>query len=107
MAKKGQKFKNYPAEFKIEVVEAYLSGKYGGVDPITKKYDLKTNRRVCEWLKIYKKQGPDGFLYETRGRISKGKGRSKKLENMTLEEQVEFLKMEVDILKKVRALQEN
>ena len=104
MAKKGQKFKKYPAEFKIMVVEEYLKCESGGVDAITKKYDLKSNRRVCEWLKIYKEQGPEAFLIETRGRKSKGRPKSIKLEEMTLEEQVKYLKMENDILKKARAL---
>ncbi|BDD40644.1 transposase [Streptococcus ruminantium] len=37
MAKKGSKFTKYPPEFKIQVVEDYLSGKSGGMDSIVKK----------------------------------------------------------------------
>lgn len=104
MANKGQKFKKYTAEFKVEVVKAYLSNEYRGVDQITKMYDLKSNRRICEWLKIYKEKGPEGFLIETRGRNSKGRPISIKLDEMSLEEQVKYLKMENDILKKAQAL---
>ena len=36
MAKKGSKFNKYTYEFKVMVVEDYLSGKSGGIDTITK-----------------------------------------------------------------------
>ena len=36
MAKKGSKFTKYPPEFKIQVVEDYLSGKSGGMTSIVK-----------------------------------------------------------------------
>ena len=104
MAKKGQKFRTYLPEFKIQVVEEYLSGKSGGVDAITKKYDLKSNRRIRDWLKIYKENGSQGFLIDGRGRKSTGRPKSIKLEEMSLEEQVKYLKMENDILKKLKAL---
>ena len=104
MAKKGQKFRTYIPEFKIQVVEEYLSGKSGGVDAITKKYDLKSNRRIRDWLKIYKEQGPEGLMIERRGAPSKDKRIPFNLDEMSLEEQVKYLKMENDILKKLKAL---
>lgn len=53
MAKKGSKFKKYSLEFKLQVVQDYLSNKYGGVDAITKKHGLKSSRQVRDWLKLY------------------------------------------------------
>ena len=55
MAKKGSKFNKYTYEFKVMVVEDYLSGKSGGIDTITKKYNLKSSYQVRNWLKKYKK----------------------------------------------------
>jgi len=105
MAKKGSKFNKYSAEFKIKLVKEYLSCKSGGVDAITKKYGLKSNKQICGWLKIYKNEGPEAFLIEKRGRKSQGRPVSVKLDEMSLEQQVEYLKMENDILKKLKALQ--
>lgn len=41
MAKKGTIFQTYSPEFKKEVVEAYLSGKYGGMVPVTKNSESR------------------------------------------------------------------
>ena len=104
MAKKGQKFKSYTKEFKIKVAEAYLSGEYGGNQAVAKHFKLNNEKRVRDWVKIYKEKGPEAFSVETRGRNLSGRPKTIKLDEMTLEQQVEYLKMEVDILKKVKAL---
>ena len=108
MAVKGQKFKKYEGKFKIEVAESYLIKHEGGLGTVAKKYEIK-KKRVEDWVKIYKTRGPEGLSVETRGRNSKGGGRPKtiKLEEMSLKEQVEYLKMENNILKKVQALLKN
>ena len=104
MDKTGRKNKRYSAEFKVTVAEAYLSNEYGGYRRVAEKYNLRS-KRVFDWVKIYRNQGPEAFLMENRGRSSNG-GRKKqiKLDELSLEEQVEYLKMENDILKKVKAL---
>lgn len=104
MAKKGQKFTKYSTELKIQAVEAYLNGEYGGLMPTAKHFGLKDKSQLRDWIKIYNEYGPESFLVETRGRKSKGKLKSINLDEMTLEQQVEYLKMENDILKKVKAL---
>lgn len=105
MAKKGTKQQKYTKEFKIKVVKSYLSGEYGGLKKTAEYYELKDKRQVKDWLKIYKEKGTEAFLIETRGRLSSGRPRSAKLDEMSLEEQVKWLKMENDILKKAKALQ--
>lgn len=42
MSKKGSVFKKYNPEFKLRVVEAYLSGKYGGLEGVTKAFEMKS-----------------------------------------------------------------
>lgn len=105
MEKDRKKSNKYSAEFKIEVVKAYLSNEYGGMARIANKYNLRI-KRVSDWIKIYRNKGPEAFLVETRGRNSNGGGKLKtiRLDEMSLEEQVKYLKMENDILKKVQAL---
>ena len=106
MALKGQKFKNYSRELKIEIAEAYLNGE-GSYLSLARKYNLESKFRVRDWVKIYKNKGSEGFLVDGRGRNSKGRPKSINLEDMTKDEQIEFLKMENDILKKAKALQKN
>jgi len=104
----NEKRKNriYPAEFKIKVAEAYLSGKEGGHIAVGRKFGL-SRRRVEDWVRTYKEKGIDGFLHPTRGRKFSVRPKPIELEDMTLEEQVKYLKMENDILKKVKALLKN
>lgn len=107
MAKKGSKFNKYTKEFKLEVVQAYLSNEYGGFEQVAKKFSLPDKSRVQDWLRLYNEKGSNAFQTETRGKGRSGKsGRPKliKLEEMSLEEQNQYLRMENDILKKVQAL---
>lgn len=102
MAKKGSKFSKYSYEFKLEVVEDYLSGRSGGYRAIATKYGLKSKRQVEVWVKLYQ-EAPQRLTVETRGR-KHGIGKSIKLEEMSVEKQNEYLRMENDILKKLKAL---
>lgn len=110
MAKKGTKFNKYTPEFKVEVAEAYLSGKYGGSNMVAKHYNVPSHEQVDSWVKKYRESGPESLSVETRGRASikdgvkKGRPRKKGLESMTKDEQIAYLKMENEILKKVQAL---
>lgn len=98
MAKIGSKFNKYSYEFKVQVVKDYLSRNSGGLEAIAQKYGLKSNRQVRDWLKLYQ-ENPKLLSQDRRGRP-----KSVKLEDMVLKEQVEYLKMENAILKKLRAL---
>ena len=109
MAKKGTKFKRYSPEFKKEVVKAYLSGEYGGMDKVVQEFGLKSKAQVYQWLKRYRE---DPELLEIDGRylgkkdgVNKGKPKKVKLDELSKDEQIEQLKMEVAILKKAKALQ--
>jgi len=103
MAKKGSKFNKYSYEFKIMVVEDYLCGNSGGIDKVSKKHGLKSNRQIRDWLKLYQND-PTLLNLETRGRNSMGRPKSIKLDELSLEQQNEYLRMENDILKKLKAL---
>lgn len=51
MAKKGSQFTTYHPDFKLQVVEDYLSGKSGGLTLIARKYGLKSKTQVENWVK--------------------------------------------------------
>lgn len=60
MAKKDSKFK-------VKVSEDNLSGKFCGLKAIANKYEHKSNKQVCDWVKLYK-ESPKLLYVENRGR---------------------------------------
>lgn len=103
MAKKGCRFTRYSPEFKRQVVEDYLSGQSGGLGIITKKYGLRSQTQIREWTKKYR-ENPVLLTQDCRGTKSTGRPKTRNLEEMTLEEQNAYLKMENTILKTLRTL---
>ena len=66
MSKKGQIYKRYDAELKIEVAEAVKSKKLT-CEEADAEFGISKGR-AASWSKIYAKQGPDGLRAERRGR---------------------------------------
>lgn len=101
----GEKRKTYSKEFKITVVEDYLSAKSGGIVQIAKKYGIPKEYMVTKWTRKYQLEGKDS-LGENRGK-AKGirKGRPKK--NMSIEEKIKYLEAENAYLKEIVKEREN
>jgi transposase-like protein len=112
MAKKGQKFNTYSPDFKKEAVERYMSGELGGMTTAVRKLGMKSHKQLRNWIKLYR-QDPELLKQDNRGKASRKdgvrKGRSKKvkLDELSKDEQIEYLKMENAILKKAKALRKN
>ena len=101
----GEKRKTYSKEFKIMVVEEYLSGKSGGITQVAKKHNISKEYMVTLWTRKYKTNGPES-LGENRGK-AKGirKGRPKK--NMTDKEKIKYLEAENAYLREIVKEREN
>ena len=67
MACKGQKFKKYSDEFKMNVVNVYLNGQSGGSISLSKKYNI-SYRTIDTWIYKYKKQGHLNNMNKNKGR---------------------------------------
>lgn len=100
-----KKRKTYSKEFKIMVVEEYLSGKSGGIVQIAKKYSIPKDYMVTLWTRKYKTNGPES-LGENRGK-AKGirKGRPKK--NMSDKDRIKYLEAENTYLREILKEREN
>ena len=100
---------NYTYEFKKDICEKYLSGKYGGGMTFCQKFGIKSKRQLYDWVKLYRKD-PELLKVDGRGKATKtdgvNKGRPKQLDltGLSKDEKIERLEMEVDILKKAKAL---
>ena len=103
MAKKGTKHRSYNYEFKISAVEGYFSGKYGGRIQLAKKLGIPEGT-LNNWLRKYRKD-PELLREDNRG--NKGQPKKVDFESMRKDEQIEHLKIEVEVLKKLKALRRN
>lgn len=101
----GNKRKTYSKEFKIMVVEDYLSGKSGGIRSIAKKYDIPKDYMITLWTRKYQANSSDS-LGENRGK-AKGsrKGRPKK--NMSDKDRIKYLEAENAYLREIVKEREN
>ena len=123
MAKKGSKFKKYSPEFKISVILDMREHNLGYQETMRMYFpdlEQKNYSFIKKWERIYLEEGEAGFYIERRGRQTKmnnpKKGRQRKkplppeveedliAENQRLKEQLEYLQMENDYLKKLDAL---
>lgn len=106
MAKKGSKFKKYSAEFKIKVVEDYLSGRGGGYLSTARINGLDSKWLVRDWVRKYIAYGP-AYFYINNRKNNSGRSKSNKVdyEGLSDKEKIEYLEMENAILKKLKAIQ--
>lgn len=112
MAKKGQTFKKYSAEFKLCVILDMREHRLS-YHEVVRKYELGDNQfggarlMVQRWERIYLTEGAEGFMKERRGRDPKG-GRPKKPLDKSVEEDLiaenQRLRMELEYIKKLSAL---
>ena len=108
MGKTERKNNKYSYEFKKKAVEEYLSGQIGGCTTAARKLGLRSKRQLLNWTKLYK-QNPELLKTDRRSLGSNSPGRPKqiKLNKLSKDEQIEYLKMENAILKKAKALRKN
>ena len=110
MAKKGQKFKNYSAEYKLNVILDMREHRLGYTET-ARKYDILDYKVIQRWERIFLEEGAEGLMKERRGRACAAsgtkKGRPPKLDPKVEEDLIaenQRLRMEIEYLKKLSAL---
>lgn len=103
MKRNDRKNMSYSFDIKLKAVKMYLEEGIGSTT-IAKELNLSSNKRVLLWVKRFNEFGEDG-LRERRG-TTRGlqKGRPRKRE-LSLEEENQRLKAEVEFLKKLLILE--
>ena len=109
MAKKGQKFKKYTAEYKKSVI-LDMREHHLGMRETERKYGINHNS-IARWERIYLEEGAEGLMKERRGRACAAegtrKGRAPELDKKVEEDLIaenQRLRMEIEYLKKLSAL---
>lgn len=108
--KKGEKNRVYSFDFKLHVVELYLTGNYS-YSELGYKVSVSNSSIIRRWVKDYKRDGIDGLKSKKRGRepnMDKLKSEVKKDQKpkdlKELEEENLKLKIENSFLKELRRL---
>jgi transposase-like protein len=96
MAKKGQTFNQYTEEFKLAAVKEYMKGS-SSYKIVAEKLDI----RHCTQLKVWVKKWQAGEVFDVRSEKKPTPlgGRPRTIFN-TVEEERDYLKAQVDYLKK-------
>lgn len=89
----------YSREFKVKVVKKYLEGAYS-IQELADEFKIPSKTQIHNWLKKYEKEGEEGFKFETRGNPKVKKEAKSDFIFENLEDEVQFLKMENEYLKK-------
>ena len=114
MAKKGQNFKKYSAEFKLGVIMDMREHRLGYRET-ARKYKLTVTSEasaatmVQRWERIFLEEGAEGLMKERRGKnnTNSKRGRPPKLDKKVKEDLIaenQRLRMEIEYLKKLSAL---
>ena len=105
-----KKQKTYSGEFKIEVVETMRKENLSYKETV-RHFGLRSDTQVRTWEWIYLEEGKEALLVERRGRACAAsgtqKGRKPELDKQLEEDLIaenQRLRMEIDYLKKLRAL---
>lgn len=98
MAKKESKFTRYSLEFKLQVLEDYLSEQSSRMKAIIKKHGLKSYSQIRNWTRKYC-ENLNLLTQDLQSFKFTGCPKSANLDDMTIEEQNAYLRMENDILK--------
>lgn len=118
MARKGQKYKKYSAEFKKCVILDMREHGLSYCETMRKYFPHLANPKnfsfLKKWERLYLDEGAEGLMIERRGRNSKGRPRKKPLdqeiendliaENQRLKERLQYAEAELAYLKKLDAL---
>ena len=94
MAKMGQRYRKYSFDLKKQAVKEYLDGV--PKSEVMDKHDIRNESQIENWVRKFKKDGIEGLKAKQKGRPIKSKTQT----------ELEQLRMENEILKKIRDLLE-
>ena len=103
MAKKGTKFNHYTKETKLLAVQMYLNQGYS-YRQVAKELGVRYHTEVMSWVKKYNESGDSAFdkkVCINTHTIRRGRPKTK---FKSLEEELEYLRMENEYLKKLQNL---
>ncbi|MDX8336574.1 helix-turn-helix domain-containing protein [Candidatus Cetobacterium colombiensis] len=89
----------YPSELKIKVVKRYLEDEESLQD-IADEFGISSKTQIHNWVKKYEELGEEAFKFEKRGNPKDKKELKNNFTFDNLEDEVIFLRMENEYLKR-------
>ena len=99
-----QKNNKYSKELKLKIAKEYLNSSIS-YDKLAKKYKVKSSTQVTNWVKKYQELGDKAFDTDGRGKAKGPRKGRPKTKFQSIEEEVEYLRMQVDYLKKLKEIE--
>lgn len=93
----------YSKDFKMKAIDMYVNQHFSAKN-IADELRIRSKTQVQRWVKLYHEKGEAAFDEERRGK-SKGPGKGRPKTNFaSQEEELQYLRMENEFLKKLKAL---
>lgn len=99
----SRKHKKYSKELKLKAVNLYIKEGYSSYQ-IAEMLEIRSKTQVQNWVNNYKTKGETAFDEETRGRFKNINLESDNRTFKSVEDEVKYLRMENEFLKKLNAL---
>ena len=98
-----RKNKTYNKELKMKAIDMYVN-QHIGAPTIAKELGLSSKKRIYAWVELFQESGEAAFDEEKRGKAQGSHKGRPKTKFSSLEEELQFLRMENEFLKKLKAL---
>jgi transposase-like protein len=98
-----EKYNSYDKELKLKAVDMYIN-KNVGIMTIVKELGLRNKAQVYRWVQKYQEKGEAAFDVDGRGRTKGPRTGRPKTKFSSVEEELQYLRMENEFLKKLKAL---
>ena len=99
----SKKYNKYSKDLKFKAIDMYMNEGMSALS-VARTLNIKSKTQVQRWVELFNSKGKSAFDEETRGRAKGfGKGRPKTKFN-SVEEELNYLRMENEFLKKLYAL---
>jgi transposase len=99
----SKKYNKYSKEVKLKAVDMYINEEMSAVS-VARALNIKDKTQVQRWVKLYNIKGKTAFDEETRGRATGPKKGRLKAKFNSIEEELNYLRMENEFLKKMHTL---
>jgi transposase-like protein len=96
-------YNSYDKEFKLKAVDMYIN-KNIGATTIAKKLGLRSKSQVYRWVKKFEEKGETAFDEDGRNGVKHSRAGRPKTKFSSAEEELQYLRMENEFLKKLKAL---
>ncbi|MFL1471605.1 transposase [Paraclostridium bifermentans] len=98
-----EKNNRYSKELKLQAVNMYINEGLSYLR-VAQILNIKNKTQVQRWVSLYKDKGKTAFDEETRGKCNHAMKGRPKTQFKSIEEELKYLRMENEFLKKLSAL---